>query len=287
MTAVQGSILGNAVLRREDPSLLRGEDKYFDDMAVEGLAYVHFVRSTVAHATINSIDISDALEMPGVLAVHTADTLEFDPWLSFPLFPPLFARNLLAKGKVRFVGDIIAVVVADQPRGGRRRRRGGPDRLRPAARRGRPRGRPGGRRAHSVRGARLQPVLRDRHRVDTDPLAGAAHVAEVPRGQPAAGRRADGDQRHHRRARRRRAGSRCGPRPRTRCRSATPSPRSGPRDLEGAGRGSGRRRRVRSQGRPYIEFILAGPPGRDLGRPRSSGPRPAARTCCPWSTAGA
>lgn len=113
MTAVQGSILGNAVLRREDPSLLKGEDKYFDDMVVDGMAYIHFVRSTVAHATINSIDISDAVSMPGVIAVHTADTLELDPFLSFPLFPPLFARNLLAKGKVRLVGDIIAVIVAE------------------------------------------------------------------------------------------------------------------------------------------------------------------------------
>ena len=60
MTAVQGSILGNAVLRREDPTLLQGAEKYFDDMEVEGLGYVHFVRSTVAHATINSIEIDDA-----------------------------------------------------------------------------------------------------------------------------------------------------------------------------------------------------------------------------------
>ncbi len=113
MTAVQGSILGNAVLRREDPSLLKGEDKYFDDMVVDGMAYVHFVRSTVAHATINSIDISDAVTMPGVIGVYTADNLELEPFLSFPLFPPVFARPLLAKGKVRLVGDIVAVVVAE------------------------------------------------------------------------------------------------------------------------------------------------------------------------------
>ncbi len=113
MTAVQGSILGNAVLRREDPTLLRGEEKYFDDMAIEGVGYLHFVRSTVAHATINSIDTSEATDMPGVIAVYTADNLDLAPHLGFPMFPPLFARPLLAKGKVRLVGDIIAAVVAE------------------------------------------------------------------------------------------------------------------------------------------------------------------------------
>lgn len=109
----QGSILGNAVLRREDPSLLTGADEYFDDLEIEGVGYVHFARSTVAHATINSIDISDAEAMEGVVGVWTADTLELSPHLGFPLFPPLFARPPLAKDKVRLVGEIIAVVVAE------------------------------------------------------------------------------------------------------------------------------------------------------------------------------
>lgn len=113
MTDVQGSILGNAVLRREDPTLLRGDEKYFDDMKIDGLGYVHFVRSTVAHATINSIETSDAEGMPGVVAIYTADNLELAPHLGFPLFPPVFARPMLAKGKVRLVGDIIAAVVAE------------------------------------------------------------------------------------------------------------------------------------------------------------------------------
>ena len=60
MSDVKGSILGNAVLRREDPTLLTGEDKYFDDIEVDNLGHVYFVRSTVAHAEIISIDTSDA-----------------------------------------------------------------------------------------------------------------------------------------------------------------------------------------------------------------------------------
>jgi carbon-monoxide dehydrogenase large subunit len=113
MTAVQGSILGNAVLRREDPTLLTGEDEYFDDMEIDGLGFVYFARSPVAHATINSINTSDAKTVAGVVDIWTADDLELSPLLGFAMFPPLFARPLLAQGKVRLVGDIIAVVVAD------------------------------------------------------------------------------------------------------------------------------------------------------------------------------
>jgi carbon-monoxide dehydrogenase large subunit len=110
---LEGSILGHAVLRREDPSLLIGVDRFYDDMAVDGLTQAYFVRSAFAHGTINSIDLTAARAMPGVIAVHSADTLELGPFLSFPLMPPATARPPLAKGKVRLVGDIVAVVVAE------------------------------------------------------------------------------------------------------------------------------------------------------------------------------
>ncbi|MDH3292870.1 MAG: xanthine dehydrogenase family protein molybdopterin-binding subunit, partial [Acidimicrobiia bacterium] len=113
MTALEGSILGNAVLRREDPSLLTGEDKFYDDLAVEGLGYVHFVRSPFAHATLGSIDTSEAEGMDGVIGVWTADTLDMSSVQGFAMFPDTLNRPPLATGKVRFVGDIIAVVVAD------------------------------------------------------------------------------------------------------------------------------------------------------------------------------
>ena len=113
MTEVKGSILGNAVLRREDPTLLTGEDKYFDDMEINGLGFVYFARSPVAHANIISIETADAKAIDGVVDVWTADDLDLAPYLGFPMFPPHFARPPLAKEKVRLVGDIIAVVVAD------------------------------------------------------------------------------------------------------------------------------------------------------------------------------
>jgi aerobic carbon-monoxide dehydrogenase large subunit len=111
--AVQGSILGNSVLRREDPTLLTGSDKYYDDLDIQGVGYVHFVRSPYAHARITAIDTSEAAALPGVAGVYTADTLEMADFQGFAAFPPVFNRPPLAKGKVRLVGDIVAVVVAD------------------------------------------------------------------------------------------------------------------------------------------------------------------------------
>lgn len=111
--AVQGSILGNAVLRREDSSLLQGVDKYVDDLDITGVGYIYFVRSTVAYGTINSIDVSQAETMPGVIAVYTADTMSLPSFVGFPLIAEALGRPPLATGHVRFVGDIVAAVVAE------------------------------------------------------------------------------------------------------------------------------------------------------------------------------
>ena len=77
--ATSGSILGNPVRRTEDPRILRGDAEYFDDLEVEGLLHVAFVRSTMAHARIESVDTSEAVTMPGVVAVYTADDLGLEP----------------------------------------------------------------------------------------------------------------------------------------------------------------------------------------------------------------
>jgi carbon-monoxide dehydrogenase large subunit len=112
-TPAGGSILGNPVRRVEDPRILQGDAKYFDDLSPEGCAHVVFVRSTIAHARVTSIDTSEAEGMPGVLGVHTKDTLELAPVQGFVMLPPEFSRPPLADGIVRFVGDIVAVVVAE------------------------------------------------------------------------------------------------------------------------------------------------------------------------------
>ena len=111
--AKSGSILGHAVLRREDPEILLGEALYFDDLRVEGLAHVVFVRSTVAHATLTEVDTTGAVTMPGVVGVFTAGDLALDDVQGFMMIPTEMNRPPLARGKVRFVGDIVAAVVAE------------------------------------------------------------------------------------------------------------------------------------------------------------------------------
>ncbi|MFZ9925487.1 MAG: xanthine dehydrogenase family protein molybdopterin-binding subunit, partial [Ilumatobacteraceae bacterium] len=75
-------------------------------------AHVTFVRSQLAHAIINGIDVSAALEAPGVIAVHTAATLNLLPEASS--YNPGVARTLLASDRVRYVGEPVAVIVTEQ-----------------------------------------------------------------------------------------------------------------------------------------------------------------------------
>ena len=110
-----GSILGNAVKRLEDPTLLTGDGKYVDDLVEPGTLHVAFVRSTVAHANITSIDDSDARSMPGVVGVYRADgdDLGLPSLQQFQMMPEHLNRPVFAKDKVRLVGDVIAAVVAE------------------------------------------------------------------------------------------------------------------------------------------------------------------------------
>ena len=113
--AAAGSILGNAVLRLEDPTLLTGAGKYVDDLVETGLLHVAFVRSTVAHGEITSVDVSAAARMPGVVAVYNAagDDLGLPSLQQFAMMPASLNRPIFAKERVRFVGDIVAAVVAE------------------------------------------------------------------------------------------------------------------------------------------------------------------------------
>jgi carbon-monoxide dehydrogenase large subunit len=112
--AESGSILGNAVRRLEDPVLLTGAGKYVDDLDAPGAARVVFVRSSIAHGTLRSVDVEATRSMPGVLAVyHAGDDLGLVPFQSFPMVPETFNRPVFASERVRFVGDIVAAVVAE------------------------------------------------------------------------------------------------------------------------------------------------------------------------------
>jgi carbon-monoxide dehydrogenase large subunit len=111
------SILGTRVLRTEDPRFLTSGGVYTDDVVDErltGACHVFFVRSPVAHGRIEGIDVSAALEAPGVIAVFTgADLAELPEIKPGPMFNQQMSRRILATDKVRYVGDPVAVVVTE------------------------------------------------------------------------------------------------------------------------------------------------------------------------------
>jgi aerobic carbon-monoxide dehydrogenase large subunit len=114
-TLTPGSILGHAVRRREDPRLITGTGRYVDDIQPEGCLHVAFVRSTLAHAAIRAIDVEAATAAPGVVAVLTAADLSLPARVGFQMVPPALARPPLAVGHVRFVGEPVALVIAESP----------------------------------------------------------------------------------------------------------------------------------------------------------------------------
>jgi len=108
-----GSILGNRVRRVEDPELIDGRSTFVDDLRIPGTTHAVFVRSPLAHATITSIDTAAAERASGVLAVHTVSTLGRDWVPSFAEINKLVGHGPLADGVVRYVGDPVALVVAE------------------------------------------------------------------------------------------------------------------------------------------------------------------------------
>ncbi|MHA6324015.1 xanthine dehydrogenase family protein molybdopterin-binding subunit [Roseivivax sp. CAU 1753] len=113
--------IGASSKRREDLRFLTGVGNYTDDINIHGQAYVHFLRSDVAHGRINNIDTSAAAGMPGVVRIFTGADFEGVGTIPCgwqitdkhgqPMKEP--AHPVLAQGKVRHVGDPIAAIVAD------------------------------------------------------------------------------------------------------------------------------------------------------------------------------
>jgi carbon-monoxide dehydrogenase large subunit len=110
--------VGRSLTRREDASLITGTGAFLDDLKPGRVTYARFVRSSVAHARILGVDTSAARQCDGVLAVLTATDLNLPP-LEAPLENPAagrLPRPMLARDVARFVGEPIAVVVAESPR---------------------------------------------------------------------------------------------------------------------------------------------------------------------------
>jgi aerobic carbon-monoxide dehydrogenase large subunit len=120
--------VGGGVLRKEDPTLLTGQGHFVDDLALPGMLWMATVRSPVAHADITSIDTSAAKQMPGVVGVYTGDEVAAEFAAPMPCAWPLADREMpdeptgearvpehwpVARGRVRYAGEVVAVVVAD------------------------------------------------------------------------------------------------------------------------------------------------------------------------------
>ncbi|HEY0235748.1 MAG TPA: xanthine dehydrogenase family protein molybdopterin-binding subunit [Afipia sp.] len=112
------SFIGSAIERVEDLRLLRGKGQYVDDLQRPDLLHMVILRSGVAHGRIRSVDISTAEAMPGVRAVFHAGNLG----MAVPKIPmrqevipdlQRFEQPVIADGKVRYVGEPMAVVVAE------------------------------------------------------------------------------------------------------------------------------------------------------------------------------
>jgi len=107
---------GQSITRVEDARLLTGQGRFTDDLSRPGMLYGVTLRSPHAHAEIKDIDVSAALDVPGVVAVYThKDVASYGP---IPCLVPLSGdvktpRVLLADDRVRFVGDGVAFVVAE------------------------------------------------------------------------------------------------------------------------------------------------------------------------------
>ncbi len=112
-----GSLLGTQVRRVEDRELLVGQGTFVDNRQTAGsgdsIAHAVFVRSPFAHATLGAIDTSEAEQAPGVLAVYTALDLGAGDLKSFADVNEECPRGALARAKVRFVGDPVAIVIAE------------------------------------------------------------------------------------------------------------------------------------------------------------------------------
>ncbi|HEX9316898.1 MAG TPA: xanthine dehydrogenase family protein molybdopterin-binding subunit, partial [Actinomycetota bacterium] len=110
--------VGGGVLRKEDQRLLTGQGRYVDDLAVAGMVWMAVVRSPYAHARITAVDVSEARKIPGVLAALSGEDLASDWAGPLPCVWPVTEDIKMpphwpvAKDKVRYMGDAVAVVVA-------------------------------------------------------------------------------------------------------------------------------------------------------------------------------
>ena len=113
-------LFGASIKRREDPRLITGKGQFVDDVRLPGTLHAAFVRSPHAHARIRSIDAGAAKKLKGVVAVYTGKELVASGVKPIPvgwLIPNMKvpAHHPLAVDRARYMGDAVAVVIADSP----------------------------------------------------------------------------------------------------------------------------------------------------------------------------
>jgi carbon-monoxide dehydrogenase large subunit len=118
-SAEMGRYIGSRMLRKEDVPLVTGRGRYVDNLALPGMLWLAVVRSPMAHARIARVDVSAALELPGVAAAYSGADLASEWAAGLPCAWPVAPGTRIpdhwpvAKDKARFAGDPVAVVVAD------------------------------------------------------------------------------------------------------------------------------------------------------------------------------
>src|SRR3954447_23349831 len=109
--------IGSPIERIEDLRFLRGRGEFVGDLRREGMLHAAILRSPVAHGRLTAIDATEALALPGVRAVITAKEIGAVPRIPLRLLPlpgtERFLQPVIAADRVRYVGEPIAVVLAD------------------------------------------------------------------------------------------------------------------------------------------------------------------------------
>src|SRR5881394_1895405 len=119
MTFPRQKFIGRSVLRLEDEPLLKGRGRFAADINFPGQLHMRVVRSAVAHGKLCAIDLKPALGLPGVHAawsfVDVADIPPIDFRLTKLVALSSYRQTILAHDRVRYVGDPVAVVFAEDP----------------------------------------------------------------------------------------------------------------------------------------------------------------------------
>lgn len=117
--SAKSALIGQSVLRKEDGPLLLGQGRFAADISFPDQLHMRVVRSTYAHGRIVSVDLAPALAMPGVVAAWSFQDVADIPPIDFRLTRleqlAAYRQTILAKDKVRYVGDPVAVVFAEDP----------------------------------------------------------------------------------------------------------------------------------------------------------------------------